>query len=60
MSLLRALEKPRCIIARTVKGHGISYMANRVEWHYLSMQDEQYAQALIESAALQWIARRCQ
>jgi transketolase len=39
---------PRCVIARTVKGHGVSYMANRVEWHYLPMQDEQYAQALYE------------
>ena len=41
---------PRCIIARTVKGHGISYMENRVEWHYLPMKDEQYAQALSELA----------
>ena len=39
---------PRCIIARTVKGHGISYMADRVEWHYLPMKDEHYAQALAE------------
>ena len=28
---------PRCVLARTVKGHGISYMANRMEWHYLPM-----------------------
>jgi transketolase len=42
---------PRCIIARTVKGHGVSYMANRVEWHYLPMQDKQYAQALSELGA---------
>jgi transketolase len=41
-------EAPCCIIARTVKGHGISYMANCVEWHYLPMQNEQYAQALSE------------
>jgi transketolase len=55
-SLTRAHEavknssQPRCIIARTVKGHGISYMENRVEWHYLPMKDEQYAQALSELA----------
>jgi len=55
-SLSRAHEavknsaEPRCIIARTVKGHGISYMENRVEWHYLPMKDEQYAQALSELA----------
>lgn len=39
---------PRCIIARTVKGHGISYMEDRVEWHYLPMNDSHYAQALCE------------
>jgi transketolase len=55
-SLYRAHEavkdsaQPRCIIARTVKGHGVSYMENRVEWHYLPMKDEQYAQALSELA----------
>jgi transketolase len=36
---------PRCLIARTVKGHGISYMQDRMEWHYLPMNDAQYAQA---------------
>jgi transketolase len=39
---------PRCVVARTVKGHGISYMADKVEWHYLPMKDEHYAQALSE------------
>jgi transketolase len=39
---------PRCLVARTIKGHGISYMADTVEWHYLPMQDEHYAQALSE------------
>jgi transketolase len=45
---VQSSDGPRCVIARTVKGHGVSYMANRVEWHYLPMQDEQYAQALFE------------
>jgi transketolase len=45
---VQSSDGPCCIIARTVKGHGVSYMANRVEWHYLPMQDEQYAQALSE------------
>jgi transketolase len=39
---------PRCVVARTIKGHGISYMADKVEWHYLPMKDEHYAQALSE------------
>ncbi|MEO6995643.1 MAG: transketolase [Lacunisphaera sp.] len=46
---LRDTEGPRCIIARTVKGHSISYMENRMEWHYLPMTDEQYAQACRET-----------
>lgn len=26
--------KPSCIIARTQKGHGVSFMTDRVEWHH--------------------------
>jgi transketolase len=54
-SLARAHEQlqgapgPRCVIARTVKGHGVSYMQNRMEWHYLPMKDEQFHQALQEN-----------
>jgi transketolase len=40
---------PRCLIARTVKGHRVSYMRDRVEWHYLPMNDEHYTQALTEN-----------
>ncbi|MFN8346775.1 MAG: transketolase [Spirosomataceae bacterium] len=36
---------PKVIIARTVKGKGVSYMENRMEWHYLPMSDAQYEQA---------------
>ena len=37
-ALLPALDKrvegkPRCIIAKTVKGKGVSYMENKAEWH---------------------------
>jgi transketolase len=39
---------PRCIIARTVKGHGVSFMQDSVEWHYLPMKDDQYDRALSE------------
>jgi transketolase len=41
-------DNPKCIIAKTVKGNGISFMENRMEWHYLPMTDEQYLQALKE------------
>lgn len=39
---------PRVIIARTVKGKGVSYMENSVAWHYKSPNPEQLAQALEE------------
>lgn len=42
---LSAAPGPRCLIARTVKGHGVSYMRDKMEWHYLPMSDAQYDQA---------------
>jgi transketolase len=40
--------KPKVIIAHTIKGKGVSYMENRLEWHYLPMTAEQYEQACQE------------
>ena len=37
--------KPKMLIASTVKGKGVSYMENRLEWHYLPMTDANYEQA---------------
>ncbi len=37
---------PRCILARTIKGKGVSFMEDRMEWHYLPMKPEQYQEAL--------------
>lgn len=37
---------PKCLVAETIKGNGIDFMANRFEWHYLPMTDAQYADAL--------------
>jgi transketolase len=39
---------PKAIIASTVKGKGVSYMENKLEWHYLPMSEEQYSQASLE------------
>jgi transketolase len=36
------------ILLRTVKGKGVSFMENRMEWHYLPLSGEQYAAALRE------------
>lgn len=53
---LKALEKalnqntpgPRIIIANTVKGKGVSFMENKMEWHYLPLNEDQYRQAIKE------------
>jgi transketolase len=36
------------IVLKTHKGHGVSFMEDRMEWHYLPVNAEQYAQALEE------------
>lgn len=41
-------EKPTCIIAKTVKGKGISFMENQVGWHGKAPNEEQYRQAMEE------------
>jgi transketolase len=45
--------KPKAVVARTVKGKGVSYMENVNAWHYLRLNDEllQAALAEIEGAA---------
>lgn len=40
--------KPKCILAHTVKGKGVSYMENQVGWHGKAPNEEQRAQALKE------------
>ena len=44
--------KPTVIIAKTVKGRGVSFMENRVEWHGAAPKDAQYEQAIEELKAL--------
>jgi len=39
-------DKPKCIIARTIKGCGVPFMEDKMEWHYLPMDDEQYETAI--------------
>jgi transketolase len=41
-------DRPKVVIAHTVKGKGVSYMENRLEWHYKSPNEEQYKQAIAE------------
>jgi transketolase len=41
-------DAPHVLVASTVFGHGVSFMERRIEWHYLPMSPEQYAQALAD------------
>jgi transketolase len=52
-ALLEALgtphtTQPRCVIARTHKGRGVSFMEDRVEWHHKVPSPEQVELALKE------------
>jgi transketolase len=40
--------KPSLVIARTVKGHGVSFMENAVGWHHRVPNDEEFARAMEE------------
>lgn len=42
------VDKPVAIIAKTVKGKGVSYMENTVNWHGAAPNDELYDQAMKE------------
>ncbi len=51
--LLAALDrsetgKPSCVICRTVKGKGVSFMENQLDWHGKAPNDEQFEQAMKE------------
>lgn len=45
---LAASGRPVCIVARTVKGKGVSFMENNAGWHGKAPDDEQFEQALKE------------
>ena len=44
-------DKPTAIIANTVKGKGVSFMENKVNWHGSAPKDDQYDQAMAELSA---------
>lgn len=39
---------PTMIIAHTIKGKGVSFMENQIDWHGRAPNKEEYAQALVE------------
>ncbi|MBU5331196.1 MAG: transketolase [Anaerocolumna aminovalerica] len=51
--IIKALDapfhgKPKCIVAHTIKGKGVSFMENVVGWHGKSLNDEELEKALTE------------
>jgi len=58
-ALVRALDvgadanaAPVCVLARTIKGKGVSFMENSVLWHYRSAKDAELEAALRELGAV--------
>jgi transketolase len=43
--------RPTVVLARTVKGKGVSFMEDRLEWHYRSPNDDDLRRALAELGA---------
>lgn len=41
-------DKPTCIIAKSIKGKGVSFMENQCGWHGSAPNADQYAQAMDE------------
>lgn len=50
-AMLDPTPGPRAIIANTRKGSGVSFMENKMEWHYLPLKAEQYELAVREIMA---------
>jgi transketolase len=47
-ALLQKVDRPTVIIAKTIKGKGVSFMENEVKWHYKNPNEEEYKTALLE------------
>ena len=41
-------DRPTAIIMKTIKGKGVSYMEDAVEWHGKAPNEEEYKQAILE------------
>lgn len=43
--------RPKVIVAKTVKGKGVSFMEHQNHWHYTRLSQESFAQAMLELEA---------
>ena len=48
----KKIDKPVCIIAKTTKGKGVSYMENAVGWHGKAPNDDEYEVAIADLNAI--------
>lgn len=48
LSKAKKSEKPTCILAKTIKGKGVSFLENKEGWHGKAMDDRHLGQALNE------------
>lgn len=44
----KAQFRPKVIVAHTIKGKGISFMEDKIEWHHRSLNDDEYKKAINE------------
>jgi transketolase len=44
-------DRPRCIVAHTVKGKGVSFMEDKLQWHYTAPKGDELTKALAEVEA---------
>lgn len=47
-ALLMDAPGPKAVIARTMKGKGVSFMENKYNWHFASLSEARYKKALQE------------
>jgi transketolase len=61
-ALLETLQapagKPLAVIARTIKGKGVSFMENNRAWHHSRLSQAQFDQAMAEQVALEQAGAR--
>ncbi|MBQ6619457.1 MAG: transketolase [Thermoguttaceae bacterium] len=50
-------EKPSCVIAHTVKGKGVSFMEDKLLWHYRTPVGEEFDAAMSELCSLPHLNR---
>lgn len=46
VSLDRSFQKTRVIVMQTIKGHGVDFMENKMQWHYLPMSSQDHSASL--------------